>query len=95
MEKCEKYELQRKEKEIKNFHLQEAKRKKEEEIAKLKMEEQRRKQEVKYIFYIFNPNIIANKRNHSRKRRGNVNMLQSSSNWRCEENMKRRKRNDI
>ena len=53
MEKCEKYELQRKEKEIKNFHLQEAKRKREEEIAKLKMEEQRRKQEVKnYIFII-------------------------------------------
>ena len=53
MEKCEKYELQRKEKEIKNFHLQEAKRKKEEEIAKLKMEEQRRKQEVKNIYFYF------------------------------------------
>lgn len=61
MEKCEKYELQRKEKEIKNFHLQEAKRKKEEEIAKLKMEEQRRKQEVKYIYIMFNSNFIANK----------------------------------
>jgi hypothetical protein len=46
MEKCEKYEMQRKEKELKNFHLQEAKRKREEEIAKMKMEEQRRKQEV-------------------------------------------------
>lgn len=47
MEKCEKYEIQRKEKELKNFYVQEAKRKKEEEIAKLKMEEQRRRQEVK------------------------------------------------
>lgn len=31
---------------MKNFQMQEAKRKKEEEIAKIKMEEQRRKQEV-------------------------------------------------
>lgn len=46
IEKCEKYEIQRKEKELKNFHLQEAKRKKEEDAAKIKIEEQRRKQEV-------------------------------------------------
>lgn len=48
MEKCEKYEQQRKEKEMRNFQLQEAKRKKEEEIAKSKIEEQRKRQEVIY-----------------------------------------------
>lgn len=47
MEKCEKYEQQRKEKEMKSFQMQEAKRKKEEEIAKLKIEEQRKRQEVR------------------------------------------------
>lgn len=51
IEKCEKYEQQRKEKELKNFQLQEAKRKKEEELAKLRMEEQRRRQEVFHKCY--------------------------------------------
>lgn len=47
MERCEKYEQQRKEREQKSIQHQEARRKKEEESAKQKMEEQRRKQEEK------------------------------------------------
>ena len=46
IERCEKYELQRKEREQKSLQHQEARRKKEEEAARHKMEDQRRKQEV-------------------------------------------------
>lgn len=56
MEKCEKYEQQRKEKELKSFHIQEAKRRKEEEIAKSKSEEQRKRQEVRnHHAHVHNP----------------------------------------
>lgn len=47
IERCEKYELQRKEREQKTLQHQEARRKKEEEAARQKMEDQRRKQEVR------------------------------------------------
>jgi hypothetical protein len=76
MEKCEKYEQQRKEKEMRNFQLQEAKRKKEEEIAKLKIEEQRKRQEVndqKIPVDCFKHKILLF---HSRKKSGGVNTWQ-------------------
>lgn len=47
IERCEKYELQRKEREQKTLQNQEARRKKEEESARQKIEDQRRKQEEK------------------------------------------------
>lgn len=47
-ERCEKYEMQRKERETRTLQLQEAKRKKEEETQRQRMEEQRRKQEVSF-----------------------------------------------
>lgn len=50
IERCEKYELQRKEREQKTLQHQEARRRKEEEAARNKMEDQRRKQEVMRLF---------------------------------------------
>lgn len=47
IERCEKYELQRKEREQKTLQHQEARRKKEEETARQKIEDHRRKQEVR------------------------------------------------
>lgn len=47
IERCEKYEQQRKEREQKTIQHQEARRKKDEEAARQKMEDQRRKQEEK------------------------------------------------